>query len=274
MEPSGNGSTRHRHGIVSPGDTLANPMLEAASCFRCGTSGAVVHDLDPFSLRRCGDCGQHFMNPRLSATGRRALYGTRSYFDEHVYRNGLANHLQRQWMAGRLDLIDEARHGRRGSMLEVGCGYGGFLAAARDRGWRPTGVELSEPGAAEARQRTGLDVRAGEIGDVDPSFDVICGWDVIEHVPDPGQWVETARLLLAEDGLLALSLPYFDSMPARVLGSRWGGLKPHKHIWHFTTDHARRLLADAGFGTVSIITSPLAAANRWRFDSMVVVAGR
>ena len=65
--------------------------------------------------------------------------------------------LQRTWTAGRLALLRPAVPAA-GTLLEIGSGYGYFLAAARDAGFRVRGVELSRGRRRVRREVLGLDV--------------------------------------------------------------------------------------------------------------------
>ncbi len=161
-----------------------------------------------------------------------------------------------------------------GRLLEVGAGYGLFLAAAREAGWTTSGVELSRTGAKHAQDTLGLDVFCGQLEDapLEPGFDVVCAWDTVEHVPDPLSFWRSVRSLVAEDGVVVFSTPYVSSLPARLLGTRWWTLKPTEHIWHFTPRTHALLLARAGLALTRVVRSPLAPANAGRLDSLVGVA--
>jgi uncharacterized protein (TIRG00374 family) len=248
--------------------------LEQARCFRCGVEGEPVHNLDPFRLVACPECGQAFMSPRLNAAGRLALYDDADYFDEGVYRTPNASALQRTWADGRLDIIGGHFDPEQSRLFEIGCAYGLFLERARDRGFDVAGLEFSPVAARTASERLGVPIHQGEVVDLDGEggFDAVAAWDVIEHVPDPAAFLGAARRLLRNGGVVALSCPYFDSIPARVLRSRWWTLKPHKHIWHFTAAGLRRTLVEAGLEPVTLVRNPLAKANYLRPDSVVAIA--
>src|SRR5690349_13207665 len=177
--------------------------------------------------------------------------------------------LQRTWTHGRLAGIARRRP-PPGRLLEVGSGYGLFLAAARDAGYQVHGIELSRTGVGVAREELGLDVLAGQLADapVEPA-DVICFWDTLEHVPDPLTFLREVRARLAPGGLIALSVPYISSVPARALGARWWTLKPEQHIWHFTGRTLAFLAARAGLVITDVIRSPARTANAGRLDSLV-----
>lgn len=249
--------------------------LESAVCFRCQIPGVLRWDLDPFALVDCPNCGQAFMSPRLNEAGRTALYGNAKYFDDGVYRNTGAEAMQRRWSAGRLDLIErhlgERPHRR---IFEVGCAYGMFLEAARERGFALGGLEYSAVAAETASERLGVPIHVGEVVSLPPTeeWDAVAFWDVIEHVPDPGAFLTAAAGLTSPGGVIAFSCPNFDSLPARILRTRWWTIKPHKHIWHFRKKDLRRMVTEAGLETITMIRSPLRRANWVRLDSLVVVA--
>ena len=75
------------------------------------------------------------------------------------------------------------------SLLEVGVGRGFFLQHARRAGLVPTGVELNPKAAASARALgfevfiDPLDVIKQQVGE--GSWDVICSFQVLEHLPNP-----------------------------------------------------------------------------------------
>lgn len=76
-------------------------------------------------------------------------------------------------------------------VLDVGCGWGSFaLHAAREHGVHVTGITLSEPQAALARDRAGsagladrIDIRLGDYRDLTGErFDAIASIGMVEHV--------------------------------------------------------------------------------------------
>jgi SAM-dependent methyltransferase len=250
--------------------------LESVRCFRCDVEGRQLYALEPFAVARCPECSQVFVSPRLNAQGRLALYGDVAYFDDGVYRNQQASYLQRTWSRGRLDLIAAVADPAGKELFEIGCAYGLFLEAARDRGFDVAGLEFSPVAARTARERVGCEVFTGEVEQLEreDTADVVAFWDVLEHVPDPAAFMAAVARMVRPGGLVALSCPYYDSLPARVFRSRWWSLKPHKHIWHFTTDGLVRLLTDHDLEPVQMVRNPLNGANLSRLDSLVAIARR
>ena len=141
-------------------------------------------------------------------------------------------------------------HGRRGRMLEVGCGHGLLLDEARALGWEVRGLEPADAGRAHAVETLGLDVRDATLGDLDPArdgdLDAIVLVDVIEHLDDPVGAVRRCRDLLAPDGVLLVVTPDPSSVTARVAGSRWWGYLP-AHTYLLPRRRLRSLIEETGF---------------------------
>jgi SAM-dependent methyltransferase len=97
-----------------------------------------------------------------------------------------------------------------GTILDMGCGTGLFLSVARRRGWEPYGIDSSVDATAHARDHFGLDPWIQDFEEFTAegrTFDVITGWDIIEHTRKPVAVLETMRRCLAPGGIVALSTP-------------------------------------------------------------------
>jgi SAM-dependent methyltransferase len=100
-------------------------------------------------------------------------------------------------------------------ILEIGCGPGSFLAFAREKnGLEIEGVEQNRKAIEEAKRR-GLHVRCGTIEQVamesPDSYDAVCGFQVLEHVARPGDFLKACAAALKSKGKLLLGLPNADS---------------------------------------------------------------
>ena len=90
----------------------------------------------------------------------------------------------------------------RGTLLDIGCGAGQFLVAAREQGLRVEGHERMATTAKIASAASGVTVHAGELGSLVGRYDVVHLADVLEHSPVPAELLRSAASLLGSDGVV------------------------------------------------------------------------
>jgi 2-polyprenyl-3-methyl-5-hydroxy-6-metoxy-1,4-benzoquinol methylase len=154
-------------------------------------------------------------------------------------------------------------------VLDIGCGNGAFLLAAREVGWQPYGLDNSET-ARELLARTGIDVEVADAVEFlrrhPGHFDLIHSNHSLEHIAQASETVIAARAALAPGGLLYVEVPNeFDNLVYRALellgrkrraGSAFGRSKPSPapspHLYFFNKKSLARLATRAGFTTFDV----------------------
>ena len=148
--------------------------------------------------------------------------------------------------------------GRKGRMLDVGCGSGATVARASQMGWDALGLDV-DPLAVSAARRRGVNVHLGSLNELrsdDDSFDLILSEHVIEHVPHPLDMLREMRRTLRPGGLLAVITPNAASLLHRWFGPDWRGLEPPRHLHIFTPATLLSLARKAGFDDARV-SSPV-----------------
>lgn len=234
-----------------------------------------------FKIMWCDTCATASTQPRMS------LDELASYYPDEYdpYREDLF--LRTSSRVHRLFLSAEERFSPGetdnfpvGSLLDVGCGNGQYLAAMARRGFTVTGVELSAVAAKVASAR-GLRVLTGDflrISFPEERFDVVTMNHYLEHSLDPQASLEKAFSVLRPSGRLVIGVPNFSSWARRYFGPDWSDLEAPRHVSHFTPEGLTRLLTRSGFrvdqisyaaaaDSASIVTSLLVKA-RMRDDPL------
>jgi 2-polyprenyl-3-methyl-5-hydroxy-6-metoxy-1,4-benzoquinol methylase len=149
----------------------------------------------------------------------------------------------------RLDLIRKVRPS--GKLLEIGCARGDFLRVAGEA-FDVYGVEPN-PELAESASKIAPVHR--DIIERTPwsSFDVVASFHVIEHVDSPRSFVNAAAEKLKPGGLMVIETPNIDSIPYKILKSRWRQFIP-EHYFFFDPKTLARLLADHGLQVDRVVT--------------------
>lgn len=204
-----------------------------------------------FFIEECKVCGLGRTSPATSWEDLERFYAEQYAYDAHAL---VAN--EKRWrarrIAGTLSLAGVS------SALDVGCMYGYLLEGFRRAGVaRVAGVELSSGPVEEARRR-GLDVFQGTVEQYAASgpaaFDLVVAQHVLEHVPQPADFVRTAASLLAPGGRLAICVPNYGSRIRRLLGGAWGWYQVPVHIHHFTRAALSRLVESEGLKVERVVT--------------------
>jgi len=198
--------------------------------------------LPELKLRRCGQCGCLWADDaRQDEATLVAAYErvSESYFESTENDPRYLGFYR--WLEA---LLKEHVSGR--AILDVGCGDGTFLSALSDD-WSKRGVEPSVSGARLARARS-LEVACGTLETTAPyEVNLISALDVIEHVVDPHNFIESLKRRLAKGGIVLLLTGDADAYAARIAGSQWSYLRWCGHISVFSRAGLRRLLESHGF---------------------------
>ena len=133
-------------------------------------------------------------------------------------------------------------------VLDIGTAGGAFLEAASKYGYEAYGMEPSADLVRRGKSR-GLNIEQGTIEHHCfelKSFDMVCLWDVIEHLPNPREALVEAKKLLKPDGILLINYPDIGTWQAKIAGKRfWWILSVHLH--HFTRKSISEICNKTGF---------------------------
>lgn len=158
-----------------------------------------------------------------------------------------------------------------GRVLDIGYGEGGLLRIAGNQGWKCYGADIS-PTALKYGENNGWVVSADAESDPrfpDHGFDVVTMIEFLEHVPEPGQFLQAAARWLRPGGLLYLTTPNAASLNQRFLGLEWSIFSPPEHLTIWTAKGLSQALTESGFQIQRIRTegfNPSELIARYRPD--------
>lgn len=209
--------------------------LTARQCPVCASASLRTHTRSRQSdstILACRRCGVHFLaevpefEQMVAGQDCDAEFysGYVNLLREGAVESGHAHALGR--------LVDLSGGAEGKSLYDIGAGAGGFLAMARDAGFRPAGNELSSGAIELAREKYGVDLQLGDLSTIDAGqHDVATLWCVLAHVPDGNKLLAEVFDLLKPGGVMFMQTP------------RWSGM-----------DKAGMLAHDASRGRMTQIT--------------------
>jgi len=230
----------------------------------CGAPGIFYFKISSRTYNRCSECDLVYKESQDS-------------YDKVVahYRDDYFSRYSDDQMSGEryrlfdkvLDLIEKKRGA--GRLLDIGAGCGGFMAAARKRGWKVKGIEPSMQSVEVAQGQYGLDIYNGAFQEYDENgkFDVITLINVLDHSVEPWKDIRKVYSLLKRGGILYLRFPngLLHSFLFKVSKKLDIEQKIAKflvfHEYCFTPRFVRRLLFDHGFADIVIYNASLSGGS-------------
>ncbi len=140
-----------------------------------------------------------------------------------------------------------------GPILDVGCGGGLFLAMLRQRGLSGVGLDFSLDAGVIAWQDNRVPAVCATLSRPPfppESFSAITMFHVLEHLYDPGAYLEAAHTLLRPQGRLVVQVPNAACWQFLLLGEAWNGLDVPRHLHNFREQDLQVLLDACGFETL------------------------
>jgi len=149
-------------------------------------------------------------------------------------------------------------HDEKPSILDIGCAYGPFLAAAAQCGFSPVGVEPAPDAARYVKEELGFPCYQGffpaAINGLS-GFDAVTLWYVIEHFEEVGEALREIHGLLKEGGALAFSTPSFSGISGRKSLSSFFMNSPSDHFTIWSPKICAWILRRYGFRLRKIVVT-------------------
>ena len=203
----------------------------------------------PFTIVRCVDCSLVYVREKYAQVSPRYVrMEDQDLNTEHIWLQTKHKELAFWQCLNKARAFHAPHHQSRSrrTLLDVGCGVGGWLDFAKKE-YECYGFDASLAQSSYASQRfpnvlcaTSLrEYRANFNGDL-PGFDLITLWDVLEHIRDPVEFLSELANDLSPAGLLFAAVPAERPMVIknRLLSFGWPKSRfswsPHEHVAYYS----------------------------------------
>lgn len=217
-------------------------------CVICKKDGNVSHIRDywqsgeKLSLHECRNCKVQFFFP-LKNPGSQWYESTSDYSIKDITTPKIYRGFHRAFLK-RYGNLKKGSH-----LLELGCGAGEFINEVRKMGLEVFGVDFDRKAIDVARKYFHLkNVFAMPFNDFFkktdlPKFDYIVFFEVIEHLDNPLEFIESVKKNLRADGKIFLSTPSRERTLANW--DKWD-FPPH-HLTRWNKEAIANLFSKIGF---------------------------
>ncbi len=240
---------------------------ESANCPYCSSKQSKLNEKYgselQFTYVKCLDCGLIYQSPRpkYDEVFLRDAYEEYFWYDKDYQYSGKT---LMEWDKELKEIFKFDK--KRSAILDIGSCMGNFLKVAQNYYDHCVGVEVAENMARFTVDKLGVKVHIGKYVDLDfnQKFSCIHMSHVIEHIPNPNEWIQKTKSLLDKDGILAMSVPNRLALDNRFklflkrIGLRRGAWKDNTrtpdHLFEPTIQSTLRFFAVNGFRVLEYYT--------------------
>lgn len=221
-------------------------MIKHSSCILCGSDSLLkIKGYEQHLLVKCKSCKFVFCEPIPSI----------EELEEHYKGYGRNDYLSPITIKRYHEILDSFEPYRKtNKLIDVGCGIGYFLEFAKKRGWEVYGTEFTNE-AIQICSEKGIKMKKGIL---DPEnylpeeFDIITSFEVIEHINNPIQELNSFHKLLRKGGLVYATTPNFNSLLRYRLKSDYNIICYPEHLSYYTPNTLKKVFTSVGFKTKKI----------------------
>lgn len=215
------------------------------------------HGLPLISIYKCLDTGYRFFYP-LNIDGDSSFYEQLQKFDWY--------YMPWKWEHEQADSY--LRSGM--NVLEVGCANGEFLKRVKSRVGEVVGLELNQV-AVDKGTQDGIRILNETIQDhskkYDSYYDVVCSFQVLEHIADVRSFLQASVKLLKDNGTMIVSVPNNDSFLG--LSTNYLNMPPH-HMGLWNQNSLSNIAGCFGLKLKGFHLEPLQQYHRSYFTSTMI----
>ncbi len=238
--------------------------------------------INPFSCKKCSQCGLRWLSPRPTQRGYELVYTMDNYFGgEHSPENfAVLEDSRKEMFRDRLKRIGSYCSSGQKTLLDIGAATGQFVHEARNTGFDAKGIELSAEAREEAIKKYSINLSGDSLKDLflqGYRFDVIHMNHVFEHVLEPDKCLQECNNLLNKNGLLVIEVPQqfyndLDRLKILLLMSKKPSFTTYSlhHTYFYTPNTLTSLLkrynfSVCGLRTANLANTPLSPPNYKNF---------
>jgi 2-polyprenyl-3-methyl-5-hydroxy-6-metoxy-1,4-benzoquinol methylase len=167
---------------------------------------------------------------------------------------------------------------KRTAFLDVGCNIGVLLYSAKPYFQSLYGLEISVKTANLVKELLNIEVFTCKFEQIQTlvRFSCISMSHVIEHIPNPNEWLDKAKNILDEEGILVVSVPNMFSLSrkfklflkrVRLRKGKWESWRTPDHLFEPTLDSFTRYLKKNNLEILDCYS--YSKTSRYLFDNLI-----
>jgi len=231
-------------------------------CPICSSKSRVIKKSRQYDFQKCDGCGVYYCSP--FPRDYLSIYDDYDFnknyrLNYYEYLPHIIHSLEKKLILMKR-IFPELSFDKQIKLLDVGCGIGFYVHAAKLLGFDSYGIDIDKK-SIEIAKGIGLKVELSDILDLEfrnNYFDIIKMKQVLEHLPNPSHVLRKIYYLLKKDGVLIIDVPNQDGIIPRIKilikikPNEYGFVQPPRHLFGYTKDSLKNILRIAGFKKITI----------------------
>ncbi|MHB1644988.1 MAG: class I SAM-dependent methyltransferase [Candidatus Acididesulfobacter diazotrophicus] len=219
------------------------------------THGTSYISDEEFDLAQCKKCGLVYINPRPINKEIHKYYSDNYYSPKSNIKSKIEKLvLQPYYMFLRKTYIEQFL--KKGKILDIGCGSGGFINSLSKNNWEIYGIEPNQTGFAlsSAILHKKINLYNKPLSDCkfpDNYFDIITMWHVLEHIHKPNKELQEIKRVLKDNGILIIAVPNIKSFGFKISKKHWFHLDAPRHLYHYDSTTIKKILNHNKFEVIN-----------------------
>lgn len=198
-------------------ETVQCPVCESAEYKVYERFGSELQ----YTYVKCSNCGMIYQSPRPAYNQHfiDAAYASYYQYADNLQLNDLTEIRESSVGMFKKEIEHISKYDKKKTaVLDIGSGMGTFLYAAKPVYKEAVGLDVSQQMASFVEKHLEIKVFVQQFEEFTypKKFSLIHMSHVIEHVPHPNLWLQKAKQMLDEDGILVINVPNKFSLSFRM----------------------------------------------------------
>ena len=213
-----------------------------------------------FDYYECSVSGTIFANPRPKPKILNEFYSkskSNKFWYEKFYLPKLEARIKNSVVPKVNYLLENKKYLRAKRILDVGCGAGFFLDQLK-KNWQSSQLYGLEPSIVMAKEaeKKGHTIFAKSVEQFkkDKYFDLVCCFELFEHLFDPYKFLVKIKNLLKRNGSFYFSTLNGKGFDINLLRENSSAIYPPYHLNFFNPTSIKNLLRNVGFKKIDVFT--------------------
>lgn len=241
------------------------------NCNICGKDDFhLLQKSQKYHFGKCDNCGFYYLNPMPKMTEKilKTFYYNYNHNKQFIknfekYKPLIKRSLKNKLNVAKISLGTTHNFMRSWKFLDIGCGGGSYVYAAKDLGLDSYGIDIDTNSCIFAKSQR-LNVFNGNLNEAhypNEYFDIIQIKQVLEHINDPKKFLLEVKRVLKNKGIIIIDVPNQNGLIPKIKillkisNNEYGFLQPIRHLYAYTTRSLKILLQKTGFLVIKCLTS-------------------